>query len=239
MLIVSYAKSITFELISFIVFTLTSPINVTYFDPKPQKARGNSPILLVHGYLHNSASWLYFLYHLRNSDVGPVYTINLGSPFHSIEEYAEEVRKKAQKIAHETGRRDLVLVGHSMGGLVSAYYATHLAPDETVVSVMTIGSPLEGTKLARFGIGYCTKQMRYQSNFTRYLRERIMESQIPFFHIGSQTDLIIRPTSSAFVYGPNSSSYEFQSHGHIFYLYSNTVIDKILEFYRTTSVPRS
>lgn len=229
--IIQYTTSITLELISFILFAVRTPVDLPYYDPKPKEInRGGTPILLVHGYLQTSASWLYFRHCFSKARIGPVYTINLGSPFHSIEEYAEKVRKKANQIAYETNRRDLVLIGHSMGGLVSAYYATHLAPDETVVSVITIGSPLHGTKIAQLGFGHAAKQMHYQSPFTMNLRQKMMESQVPFLHIGSQTDLIIQPTYSAFVHSPHSNSYEFKVHGHFYYLYSNAVFDKILAF---------
>lgn len=85
--------------------------------------------------------------------MGPIYTIDLGSPFLSIEEYAEKVKEKAKQIAHETGHTKLALIGHSMGGLVSAYYAIHLAPEGSIRSVITLGSPMQGTKVAFFGVG--------------------------------------------------------------------------------------
>lgn len=213
---------------------MTSPLQASYFEPKPFIEGVQPPILLVHGYLHNSSAWLYLRRRLKTGGLGPIYTIDLGSPFHTIEEYAEKVRLKAEQIAQETGQRELALIGHSMGGLVSAYYATHIASEGSVPSVITIGSPLQGTKIAVLGIGPCAKQMRYGSDFTKELTQNMALVNTLFFHIGSKTDFVIRPTSSALLQNPNSRCYEFKSKGHIFYLYSNAVADKILEFYQST-----
>jgi predicted alpha/beta hydrolase family esterase len=206
---------------------IASDLNVT-----AEEKYAKCPLLLVHGYLHNRFAWLYFQHLMEDADVGPIYTINLGSPLLSIEEYAAKVQKKAEQIAEETGHSDLMLIGHSMGGLVSAYYALYLASEGTVKSVTTLGSPMQGTKTADFGIGPSAKQMRYQSDFVTGLGRDISLSPIPFLHLGSKTDLVIRPNNSALLHGPNSCVYEFESMGHMMYLLSQLVVDKVVEFYR-------
>ena len=75
------------------------------------------PILLIHGYLNSNLVWLYFGKQLKNRGFGPIYTINLGWPFGSIENYAQKVALKVEKIKEETGKAKVILVGHSMGGL--------------------------------------------------------------------------------------------------------------------------
>ena len=213
----------------------TSPIVASGINAISEENFTRHPILLVHGYLHHGSAWLYFQHLMEDADVGPTYTINLGSPLLSIEEYAAKVQKKAEQIAEETGDVELVLVGHSMGGLVSAYYALYLAPEGTVRSVATLGSPLQGTTTADFGIGQCAQQMRYQSEFVTALGRDISLSPIPFLHLGSKTDFVIRPNSSALLHGPNSRVYEYESMGHMMYLLSQSVVDKVVEFYRDTN----
>src|SRR3990167_8513318 len=72
------------------------------------------PILLVHGYCNDSSVWGYLKYRIGNQN-HPVYTVDLGLPFESIQSYALKVQQKANEIANETKRSDLILIGHSMG----------------------------------------------------------------------------------------------------------------------------
>jgi len=67
-----------------------------------------------------------------------------------------------------TGQERLVLVCHSMGGLVArAWLAKHGA--RSVARVVTIASPHNGTALAALGLGENARQMRRGSDFLRAL----------------------------------------------------------------------
>ncbi len=115
---IRWAYAITFELIA--IFA----IHALLLMPDRGAKKGNGrPILLVHGYLHHAKVWGLQKKWLEALGAGPIYTINLGPPFQSIRTYAEKVSQKAQAIAQETGRNDLILIGHSMGGIISLMVA--------------------------------------------------------------------------------------------------------------------
>lgn len=185
---------------------------------------GSVPILMIHGYNHDSGAWYLHRQALADAGFGPVFVIDLGSASHSIEEYAQRVQIKAHKIAEMTGTKDLILIGFSMGGVVASYYALHLAAKEPIKGVITLGSPLEGTKMALFGRGQCAKQMHYGSEFMRTLKAKILANQtIPFWHIGSWADPAIRPPESAWVEGGRSRQIVIDDMGHLAMLYSNSI----------------
>lgn len=235
-LIFNYIKAGISDLIWLIVVIITFPIDLTREEKKQNKKKGPLPILLVHGYLHSSAAWLYIRYRLKKSNLGPIYTINLGSPFHSIEEYATKVKEKARTIAEQTGRTDLLLIGHSMGGLVCAYYALHMAPRNSVRAVITMGSPLKGTRTALFGKGACSHQMRYRSAFTQRLVQDIANSEnVPFVHMWSAVDPMIRPALSARVESVNAYYEEIEGAGHLDFLYAPSVVNKMIGYVFTFS----
>lgn len=240
-LFLCYLKSIFVELGALIIVLATLKVDLSKKIFFKKKGRTCTPILLVHGYMHSSAAWIYISKRLAKAGFGPIFSLNLGSPFHSIEEYALMVEQKADIILKQTGYNDFILIGHSMGGVICSYYATALAPKNRVKAVITIGSPLHGTKLGSLGCSPCTKQMCYQSTFSRELIRRIKENQtIPFFHIGSSTDLMIRPPVSAWVTAPLSSCYYFDDLGHLALLYSPDVSKKIIELcQQLTSAPQS
>lgn len=187
----------------------------------------DTPILLIHGYLNYSSVWLFHLKRLKKKGYSAIYTINLGSPFLSIEEYGKKVEKKAQQIAKDLKRKDLILIGHSMGGLVASYYASFLASG-TVKKVITLGSPFKGTKMAKIGIGKCSREMETNSLFLEKLRKNIENSpDIHFFHLGTTKDQIILPYTSAFLGDQTSRHCVLDEMGHVGLLYSDRVSEEI------------
>lgn len=214
------------ESIALALAVLSFPINGTSFDPPPEAAKGKTPILLVHGYLHNSSGWHGMRQQLEKQGLGPIYTINLGGPFDSIEDYAQRVKAKVESI----GCKDLILIGHSMGGLVSSEYATtHAQSDQVnVKAIITLGSPMNGTYIASFGLGQCARQMRHgpANTYLTDLHRRMRESKdVAFYHFGSRTDLIVRPTESALM--PGAKCFEAKSCGHATFLFSKEVAEKV------------
>lgn len=194
----------------------------------PQGGAGGRPILLINGYLSFGSTWHYQKQRLVKAGLGPIYTTNVGSG-RSIKTYAKQIQEKVEQIQKETGRKDITLIGHSKGGLVSSYYATHLADKEKVkvADVITIGSPLAGTPLAYFGPGYDAYEMRSDSEFHESLRNKIQEhGEIRFSHIASEVDEVV-PLSSALLGEDRSRQFVLKDMGHLSLVFSSRVADQI------------
>lgn len=195
--------------------------------PTKEKVLGNGqPILLVHGYMNHGSVWRLPKKRLEAMGFGPVYTINLGHPFQSISVYAEKVKEKGEQIAKETGRKDLILIGHSMGGIVASLYAVKFAKPQTVTDVVTIGSPLNGTYIAHIGLGKNAREMEPNSPLLQELKQSMKEhKEIRFHHIGTKSDLLIVPRSSAII--PENNHFVFDDLGHASLLYSKRVMGQV------------
>lgn len=184
-------------------FNLWIAIARYFLTVKPVGGKGQ-PILLVHGYLHNSSGWYVAAEELEKGGLGPVYTIDLGDgtiggKFWSIRNYAEQVAVKVKEIQEATGCQEIALVGHSMGGIVSALYAVD-APPGLVSDVIAIGSPFHGTCFSHyFGVGPDGEEMRTDSELLEELRNKIEDTPgIRFHSIASSTDEIV-PLDSALI----------------------------------------
>jgi len=189
------------------------------------------PVLFIHGYLQNGSNWEYLKRFLAKSGIGPLYSINLVPPFGSISDLARLVSEKAEEIARETGRQDLSIVGHSMGGLVAAWYASKIAAAGKVARVITLGSPLGGTHLAAIALGANGREMRVGSPFVEEIQEAISQSDaVPFYHIASSTDQIILPYQSALTGLHPERETLFDNLGHMSLLFSPRVARKIREW---------
>lgn len=188
------------------------------------------PVLLVHGYCNGGFVWWFLKKKLFQLSNCRIYTIDLGYPFDSIEAYAQKVAILAGEIRKETNRADLILIGHSMGGLVSAYYALFLAPVQTVSAVMTIGSPMRGTVVSPIGLGRCARQMERGSAFIKMLDNRLSgQDAVEFYHIATKTDELVIPYTSSWPKGAKNL-YVIDCLGHVALLFSSRVAKKICQW---------
>lgn len=199
-----------------------------------------TPILLVHGYLQNQNDWLWFKHCLKNiPNVGPIYSINLQAPFGSIAKYAEQLKQEIADIQAETQQNQIILIGHSMGGLVCSYYSEFIAKPDEVLKVITLGSPFQGTRLAALGYGENVKEMSPHSSFLQDLTQRIQQSNIAYHHIASQMDNIIIPWQSALPPDTQLLSTHIcilEDHGHLRLLISPQVIHQVAQWVLTAPI---
>jgi triacylglycerol esterase/lipase EstA (alpha/beta hydrolase family) len=96
--------------------------------------------------------------------------VDLEPPGASIDDFAPQVRAAIEQLCAATGQQRVVIVGHSMGGLVARAYLRRYGA-EAVARVITLGTPHQGTalSLARYGIGQNVQQMLYDSEWLRAL----------------------------------------------------------------------
>lgn len=208
-------------------------------DPKETVQPGQKPVLLVHGYSHNSSGWTYTKARLKHAKVGPVYTINLPKfgITGSIENHAQLVQNKVDAIVNETGCENVTVVGHSMGGIVSMDAATRLDKDRRINQVITLGSPLKGTRIARFGFGQCTKEMHHPKKsednpFLADLSNRADRYAGEIHNFYSESDGVVLPYNSAFYEKADKKA--FNDLGHLGFLWSDSVIDNIIQVVRSS-----
>lgn len=222
------------EVLALLVLSATYFVDLEKRDPK-EIINNQKPILLIHGLYHNSACWLYYRNILNKADVGPVFTINLGSPFNKIEDHAEKVKEKVAEIQKQTGRKDIMLVGHSMGGLVASEFALRHADQETqVTDIVTIGTPLKGTPIAYMGFGKDAKQLRHNCSYIKELSKSICEqNKIRYFHIGTETDELVVPyNSSLLLENKKAKHLKISNLGHIGIVFSDRIIDAVIDHYK-------
>ncbi len=216
----SYLRAFIIEPFVFLFFLLT------YLFPlknRPHKATNTQPIILIHGYWHNSSAWRWLRYELERSGYGPVYTVDLWGFKSSIEQHAAKVDRLIDEIRSETGAPRVQLVGHSLGGLIATWVASYRP--HHVAKVITIGSPMEGTYLARVSLCKCGSQMKVCSSFLGELKKHAETlTMVPFVHIASDADEIIIPHNSAVPsYTPGAKRVWVDGLGHFSLLLSNRI----------------
>jgi len=237
--ILTIAKSFCIEACCTFIRFFLYPFLLFSEDSSKGKGSQATPILLVHGYLQNQTDWLWFKRKLQeNPEIGPIFSLNLFPPFNSITQFSEILKEEIEKIKAETKQDKIILIGHSMGGLVCSYYSEFLAKPGEILKVITIGSPFQGTRLAALGFGENVKEMSPRSSFLHHLTSRIQQSKIPYHHIASQLDNMIVPWQSAFP-GHSHSHHNnlvdankliLTDHGHLRMLVSPKVVHQVAKW---------
>jgi triacylglycerol esterase/lipase EstA (alpha/beta hydrolase family) len=177
---------------------------------QPQ-ARG-LPVLLIHGYACNSGYWRPMSKLLAQARISH-YGIDLEPPGASIDDFAPQVHAAVERLRAETGSAQVVILGHSMGGLVARAYLRRYGHAH-VARVVTLGTPHYGTALAHFGPGSNAAQMRRGSEWLDLLHASEANLQRTLFcSIYSVHDNIISPQDSSAL--PGACNLVFGAIGHV------------------------
>ncbi len=129
-------------------------------------------VLLVHGYFCNHGFW--WRWKARLERIGrPFIAVTLEPAFRDIGRTAPIIESAVAALHAATGR-PVVIVAHSMGGLAVRHWwceqPAHL--HARVHRVITIGTPHQGTELARFAHTENARQMQVGSAWLQRLAER-------------------------------------------------------------------
>ncbi|MCF8151926.1 MAG: alpha/beta fold hydrolase [Burkholderiaceae bacterium] len=148
-----------------LLFVALIPFHAFWLGPdrlgKPTP--GRLPLLLIHGYQCNRGFWFWLRPRLEAAG-WVVATHNLEPVYSDIDVYAQGIAQRIDQVLAATGASQVILIGHSMGGLASrAYLRRH--GNEKVARLITLGSPHQGTKFAQKGLGPNAKQMRIGSTW--------------------------------------------------------------------------
>jgi triacylglycerol esterase/lipase EstA (alpha/beta hydrolase family) len=111
-----------------------------------------------------------------------------------IDESAEKVRDKVERLYSRFNLGPLSIIGHSKGGLIGRYYIKRLGGDRRVRTLITLGSPHNGTPRAYWGyftlglVAMSLRQMTPMSSFIRRLKIGAFPRSVRFTSIYSKED---------------------------------------------------
>ena len=164
--------------------------------PEPTPAPAEHPLLLVHGVGCNAGVWAGMRRYLEREGLGPVYAISYGPPLASIEVFAEQLASRIAEVRRATGAKSVILVCHSMGGLVARAYLRRYGTAD-VTKLITIGTPHRGSRLAWMMFGTALTQMRPSSPFLAELNGASGAYGIPVVSLWSWHDSMVAPQVSS------------------------------------------
>ena len=202
----------------------------------PPAARSSQPILLIHGVLCNAGVWYPFKRWLDARGVGPVYGLSYGPPLASIELFADQAAARIDDVLAATGARQVIVVAHSMGGLVMRAYLRKFGGSK-VARLVTIATPHEGSMHAWLAVGAALAQMRPRNPWLADLGVPDGPGVPPIVSLWSWHDSMVTPqTSSRVAFGENV---ELAGIGHTALLRDRDVFERVLAEIEKARAPTS
>jgi triacylglycerol esterase/lipase EstA (alpha/beta hydrolase family) len=165
--------------------------------PNPPPAPARLPVVLVHGVGCNAGVWTGLRRYLVARGIAPVYALSYGPPLASIEHFAEQLGALIAEVRGATGAAQVVVVTHSMGGLVARAYLRRFG-GASVRKLITIGTPHNGSMHAWTMAGEALAQMRPGNAWLAELnRAGEGAAGVPVVSIWSWHDSMVTPQDSS------------------------------------------
>jgi pimeloyl-ACP methyl ester carboxylesterase len=184
------------------------------------------PVLLIHGIVCNRGVWQAVQRRLQAAQLAPIGAVNLEPLFDDIELQAQRVEPEVLALQRQCSGARVIVVAHSMGGLVARALLRRVGPG-VISRIVTIGSPHHGTMLAR-GLNWpATRQMAPESPWLGALNASQEGAfAIPVTSIYSLEDNLLAPARTARLRGAQWQ--EMRGLGHFGLLNSRRSLDAIM-----------
>jgi triacylglycerol lipase len=157
-----------------------------------------TPILLVHGFIENHAIFAVMERALRRRGFQRLTAYDYGLLTHSIPRAAIRLGETIEKLATHSGYQRIHVIGHSLGGLITRYYVQRLGGDSCVHTLVTLGTPHQGTQLAWAApLLPLVRQLTPSSPIIQELAEPAPGCRTRFIAFHSNIDPVIVPSGNA------------------------------------------
>jgi pimeloyl-ACP methyl ester carboxylesterase len=187
------------------------------------------PVLLVHGLACNRGNWWWFRRQIERRGYR-AFTVDCTPWYARIDNYSPQLGRAIDEVLAATGARQLVIVGHSMGGLIARAYLDRYGADK-VAHVITLGTPHRGTWMTRFGYAPNIRDMAEASTWLTELGARESQRSIrpydKFSCIFTYHDNLVTPQTNATL--PGAAQFAISGIGHLSLALSAQVVERVAE----------
>lgn len=167
------------------------------------RCKNKKMIVFIHSDHSNINQWAIVRLALTFSGFNDHYDINILNKTHSHEHTSllicSDIAKSKIELLMSDNVEELILVGHSLGGLVAAHLAENGLKGK-VKRVIAISSPFNGSHLIdianNFGVMNTGMYKEYISGAQKELLKQMYNSSVEYLFIACENDILVRPQSA-------------------------------------------
>lgn len=188
------------------------------------------PVLLLHGFTDNRSVFVLLRRALAADGLRHVEAHNYSPLTRDLRDAARLLARRVEELCERTGQERVDLVGHSLGGLVGRYYVQRLGGDARVRTLVTLGTPHSGTRIAPFLDAHpLMRQMRPGSDVLNELAAPAPGCATRCVAFWSEFDAMMTPVGTACLDHPDlrAENVQVTGVGHLALAVHPTVIAAI------------
>ncbi|MFE5619975.1 esterase/lipase family protein [Streptomyces sp. NPDC056524] len=184
-------------------------------DAAPGTGAGTGrPVVLLHGFVDNRSVFVLLRRALARHGRHPVESFNYSPLTCDLRAAAELLGRHVEEVCARTGRTEVDVVGHSLGGLIARYYVQRLGGDARVRTLVMLGTPHAGTTaVAWAGAHPLIRQMRPGSEVLQELAEPAPGCRTRCVSFWSDLDQVMVPVETARLDHPDLRVHNVQVSG--------------------------
>lgn len=216
-----------------LLYGVLQPFERWLTRPGAHDVAGGIPVLFIHGYFCNGGAFALMRRYLARHGFTNTSMITCEPVYGDIDDYAGQVHARIEEICAATGAAQVVLVGHSMGGLTARRYVQLHGPAR-VAKIITLGTPHHGAIHSHGGRGRNARQMRLDSRWLERLNaDETGPAPVPIASVFSYHDNIVAPQESARL--GHAATVALHGVGHLEMVFSPRVLKRVLEEIQSVS----
>lgn len=204
--------------------------------PAPDQSSVLPPVLLVHGLYHNVTAWTLYRRWLRAAGFTRVYCHGYSSWRTDFGLLVDELDEAVRDLVSAYPGEKPLLMGHSLGGLLIRGWLADAANQQLVAGAVTLGTPHQGSSLARLGAGSLARSLTFRGALIRNLEACEAPAEVGCVALYSPIDNMVVPQEGLHVTTPGWTLRTSPAVSHIWMLWDrNTArlaIDALRELAR-------
>jgi hypothetical protein len=150
----------------------------------PEARPGDTVVVLVHGFCATAGVFRPLRARLERETGARVATFS-HAPLAGIRRIARSLSELVSQIPEQT---HIIVVGHSMGGVVARWYVQEMGGHARVDRTISLGSPFGGVDVPRYLVG---ADLHESSVLLKQLRERAHHCEVPHTSVVAAEDQLV------------------------------------------------
>ena len=200
---------------------------------------GQPAVVMVHGLYHNSSAWRSLKKRFQRQGVLNWYTWSYPSFGRSFKDVVQDCTRALHQVASAHPEAGLIVIGHSLGGLILRQALCDPGVKSRVLALITLGTPHQGTRTARMGIGSLAKGLVPDGSIIQYVRNSGCTQGTKAVSLFSSLDTMVVPASGLRISEPGWQEVETAPTTHVAMLFNQSVGDTVLEVVSNVQCPGS
>nr|WP_321255020.1 alpha/beta fold hydrolase [uncultured Pseudodesulfovibrio sp.] len=209
------------------------PTSLLALLPDRDEYAPGTPILMVHGLYHNKSAWTVFRRRLKQAGFSNLHTYQYNSFTKDFDTALAGMEAKLNQVLAQSSDGKVILIGHSLGGLVSRCVAGKTEYQDRVAALITLGSPHKGSDLAWLG----SNRMARSLIPGRYIAQKVEgtpDPNCPRLGIYTLTDDYVFPLDMLRTGRAGWKEQICSPMSHVWMLFSEEVAEMAIEFLRAS-----